>query len=262
MQWECKDTSTGVNTDACLYSLDYDKFIQDCQSQGPQGEKEVNLIKDALNFLQVDVMVHMLYISDMFLPKYLWTWVDQTRAHAKDVKYMQQVHKQILDSWKAFQVTGHGAIELGEFTYPDMLANAPFGEESWYVNKHNTIFLKMNVDEYLQLVRYVNNTLVASNSTTYNQWFVDNNSPQFTLGPTPPTPSSPRRYLPPQPPYPITSPSYPQVSRDYNDTASAGIGMALVLAWYWILAICIGGIIIIATVTIVICCCCKTVCCC
>lgn len=240
--WDCKDATTSMNINTCDHYNDYNKYKTDC------------LTSPLLHFLEVDILVNMLSISNRFLPKHLWTWVDQVKAQSKDEQYMQQVKQKLFDSWKAFQVTGHGAIELGLFVYPNELKKAPFGKESRRVNA-TTMFLKMNVDEYKQLVTYTREILGSNINLSSPTIVIVDESGQ-------PVDDSPRRYSPYPPP-----PSQPT---NGNDTSvDIGVGAAFSLAWYYILAICLGGLILIAVVIALIsvtitlfCCCCQVICCC
>lgn len=76
---------------------------------------------------------------------------------------------------------------------------------------------------------------------------------------------SSRRYSPyPPPPHaPDNAPRTPSPPTKINDTSvDIGVGAVLLLAWYYILAICLGGLILIVAVIALFCCCCRAVCCC
>ena len=245
--WECKDVTTNMNINTCDHYNDYDKYKGNCLPVNS------SLAAKTLHYLEKEVLVNMLYISNRFLPKNLWTWVDQAKARSKDELYMQQVKQQLFDSWKAFQVTGHGAIELGVFVYPNFLRNASFGRESRRINA-TAMFLKMNVDEYKQLVRYTRDSLGSYIVSPSPPIVVVDESGQ-------PNYSPPRSHSPYPPPQREYAPPPPSRSTDNNKTSiDVGLGVVLALGWYYILAICLGGLILIVSVIAFFCCCCKAVC--
>lgn len=236
--------------DVCDVSLDYEQMSNNClvrsQSPTPSNVQPSHLAspnpspseEEALEFLEKDVILRMLSLSKEFRPAYLWAWVNHTKADVNDVVYMMQVKEQLYDTWRNFQETGHGAIELGIFHYPNSLAYAPFGQESWYTSAKNTVFLKMNIDEYFALIAYV-------------KAIINNVSPQS------PTPSPSPRLSPSS----FRSPGLRSVVSTPNDTSiDNGDSLGIVLAWWAITIIVVGGVVVITTfVCLIICCvrCCQ-----
>jgi hypothetical protein len=86
-------------------------------------------------------------------------------------------------------------------------------------------------------------------------------SPAIATSPPVRQPPIPRRYSPFPSPDVFEPPYSPPTSNNDTDLA-IGVGAVLILAWYYILAICLAGVILIAIIIAIICCCCKAVCCC
>lgn len=228
--------------DICDVSLDYEQMSNNCLvSPTPSSSVFMTSEEKALEFLEKDVILRMLRISEEFRPAYLWTWVNHTKADVNDVVYMMQVKEQLYDSWRDFQVTGHGAIELGIFHYPNTLADAPFGQESWPADEQNSMYLKMNIDEYLDLVTYVKN-IVNKVPTSPSQLL----SPSMNSSAPSPR-SSPNM---------SKSPSLRSVVSNKNDTRiDIGDGIAFALAWWAITIIVVGGVILLGLLICLIMCC-------
>lgn len=114
---------------------------------------DTNNPEELLKVLKVDMMLHHLKISSGFRPAHLWAWVD--RSHVNSIEYLENSRNKIIDSWTKFKCTGHGAIELGRIcNAPEYLKSTNIGLESTRYSS-TEVFLKMNVDEYLALMDFV-----------------------------------------------------------------------------------------------------------
>ena len=123
-------------------------------------------LSELLHILTVKMMFHHLHISSQFQPKHLWTWIDRNKISSTE--YLYKSYDLIIDSWTKFKCTGHGAIELGTLRHlPNHLIEQQiFGLESRIIS-HHEVFLKMNVDEYLNLVSYLTTNIHGVSSLTY-----------------------------------------------------------------------------------------------
>jgi hypothetical protein len=215
----------------CMLTLVASNNAPITMSSSPQNvsmQKE----KEALSFLQVDVLLRMLRISGEFLPQNLWTWVNHSKADGGDVLYLEEVKEQIYDSWRAFKITGHGAIELGTFQYPTTLKNAPFGMESWDLSYGSSVFLKMNIDEYLNLIDFIDNIISGDNLTT--------SSPT-----SPPTSKSSPSPTPTSSPCPLIRSPRRASRKHLNNRNKADGDIKFRFYWWVITLIVVGGVIIL-----------------
>jgi hypothetical protein len=149
-------------------------------------ENETANLEEMLDILTTRMMLYHLNISCNFCPQNLWTWVD--RSQVSSTKYLFKSFDMILDSWTKFKCIGHGAIELGIIkNIPTSCPRNMFGLESRVLSP-NDVFLKMNVDEYLNLVTYITTNLYNMSSLQYIKQLRVNednlhitSSKQFTL---------------------------------------------------------------------------------
>jgi hypothetical protein len=113
---------------------------------------ETNDIKKLLRILTVDMMFQLLSLTSNCLK--FWKWIDRSQISSKD--YLYKSYDMIIDSWTKFKCTGHGAIELGTVKNISGLSleQRLFGLESKILSQ-NEVFLKMNIDEYLELVSHL-----------------------------------------------------------------------------------------------------------
>lgn len=120
---------------------------------------------EMLYILTTEMMLHHLYISCNFCPQPLWSWVDRSQVNSKE--YLYNSYDMIMDSWEKFKCTGHGAIELGTLkNSPTSFPKKLLGLESRIVSEHE-LFLKMNIDEYLQLVSHYTMIVYGMSSLSY-----------------------------------------------------------------------------------------------
>lgn len=122
-------------------------------------------LEEMLDVLTVQMMLHHLNISEGFRPKHLWNWIDRNQITSRE--YLYKSFDMIIDSWTKFKCTGHGAIELGIIkNIPTSFPRDIFGLESRMLTP-NDVFLKMNVDEYLNIVSRITMTLYNISSLQY-----------------------------------------------------------------------------------------------
>lgn len=149
-------------------------------------EMKTSNLDEMLDILTTKMMLHHLNISCGFRPQHLWTWVDRSQITSQN--YLYKSFDMILDSWTKFKCTGHGAIELGIIkNIPTSFPRNMFGLESRMISSNN-VFLKMNIDEYLNLVSFITTNLYNISSLQYIKQLQVNednlhiiSSKQFTL---------------------------------------------------------------------------------
>lgn len=128
-------------------------------------EMKTATLEEMLDILTIKMMLHHLKISGNFHPQHLWSWVDRNQVCSTE--YLRKSFDNIIDSWTKFKCTGHGAIELGTIqNIPTSFPRDIFGLESTMLST-NDVFLKMNVDEFLNLVTYITTNLYNISSLQY-----------------------------------------------------------------------------------------------